>query len=460
MVQVSKKRTRNKSTAATLLQHKAFLFAVLFVTATVLAFKIILPTASDDQADSANTSVHGINSVRAKQAADTHSKVLSPSDKSESTITSNTDRDTGAVRAKQAVDTHSKILPSSTDKSESTVNIGEVVWDGTDSAKARRRQVLLQVQDNHTTITAGMRVGGMLSAQSILASGRPYLIYGTAWKKDQTARLVSEAIKAGFRFIDTACQPKHYQEHLVGEGWTEAAAELGLKREDISLQTKFTGLSGQDPEQTPYDRTAPLKEQVEQSLAKSLENLQTDYLDSLVLHSPMSSFDDTMTVWRRFESFVDDGKVRRLGISNCYDYKVFTKLYDQARIKPSVLQNRFYDQSGFDVELRQFCREKDIRYQSFWTLTANRKALASPDIKALASEMKMSPEALMYVFMLSQGHTPLDGTTDPEHMAEDVAVMKRIIDGEDIFKDPLLIVAFADKIGVPREYSAPWDPED
>jgi hypothetical protein len=74
--------------------------------------------------------------------------------------------------------------------------------------------------------------------------------------------------------------------------------------------------------------------------------------------------------------------------------------------------------------------------------------------------MKMSPEALMYVFMLSQGHTPLDGTTDPEHMAEDVAVMKRIIDGEDIFKDPLLIVAFADKIGVPREYSAPWDNDD
>ena len=424
MVQVSKK-PRNKLTAATLLQHYAFLAATILAFATVLAFKIITPTASDDQSDSASTSVHGINSVRAKQAADTHSKILS----------------------------------SSTDKSESTVNIGEV-WDGTDSAKARRRQVLLQVQDSHTTITAGMRVGGMLSAQSILASGRPYLIYGTAWKKDQTARLVSEAIKAGFRFIDTACQPKHYQEHLVGEGWTEAAAELGLKREDISLQTKFTGLSGQDPEQTPYDRTAPLKEQVEQSLAKWLENLQTDYLDSLVLHSPMSSFDDTMTVWRRFESFVDDGKVRRLGISNCYDYKMFTKLYDQARIKPSVLQNRFYDQSGFDVELRQFCREKDIRYQSFWTLTANRKALASPDIKALASEMKMSPEALMYVFMLSQGHTPLDGTTDPEHMAEDVAVMKRIIDGEDIFKDPLLIVAFADKIGVPREYSAPWDNDD
>ena len=58
---------------------------------------------------------------------------------------------------------------------------------------------------------------------------KPHLIYGTAWKKDDTARYVSEAVKAGFRFIDTACQPKHYNEPGVGNGWTAAAQELGLK---------------------------------------------------------------------------------------------------------------------------------------------------------------------------------------------------------------------------------------
>jgi len=72
----------------------------------------------------------------------------------------------------------------------------------------------------------------VLSAKGILKSGRPYLLYGTAWKKDDTASLVSQAIHLGFRFIDTACQPKHYNEAGVGEGWTSAASELGTFEDD------------------------------------------------------------------------------------------------------------------------------------------------------------------------------------------------------------------------------------
>jgi len=61
------------------------------------------------------------------------------------------------------------------------------------------------------------------SAASIISSDKPFLVYGTAWKKEKTAQYVSEAIHTGFRFIDTACQPKHYQESGVGDGWTFAA---------------------------------------------------------------------------------------------------------------------------------------------------------------------------------------------------------------------------------------------
>ena len=53
----------------------------------------------------------------------------------------------------------------------------------------------------------------------------PALIYGTAWKKERTAELVMAAVKAGFRGIDTACQPKHYHEAGVGE------ALIALKKE-------------------------------------------------------------------------------------------------------------------------------------------------------------------------------------------------------------------------------------
>lgn len=62
-----------------------------------------------------------------------------------------------------------------------------------------------------------------------MTTGRPYLLYGTAWKEENTASLVTQAIHAGFRFIDTACQPKHYNEAGVGKGWTTAASQLGTE---------------------------------------------------------------------------------------------------------------------------------------------------------------------------------------------------------------------------------------
>lgn len=49
------------------------------------------------------------------------------------------------------------------------------------------------------------------SAAKVVNAGKPFIIYGTAWKKERTAELVAEAVRSGFRFIDTACQPKHYK---------------------------------------------------------------------------------------------------------------------------------------------------------------------------------------------------------------------------------------------------------
>mmetsp|Transcript_18671 Transcript_18671/g.33780 ORF Transcript_18671/g.33780 Transcript_18671/m.33780 type:complete len:349 (+) Transcript_18671:113-1159(+) len=289
------------------------------------------------------------------------------------------------------------------------------------------------------------------SASSIASSGKPFLLYGTAWKKEETARYVAEAIHAGFRFIDTACQPKHYNEAGVGNGWKAAADELGLQRSDLFLQTKYTPYPGQDPNRVPYDHTAPIEEQVKQSLAVSLKNLHTDYLDSLVMHSPLDTVERTMEAWRVMETFVDDGKVHRLGISNCYDYNFYTAIYNQARIKPSVLQNRFYAESNFDTKLRQFCKEKGIWYQSFWTLTGNRQALALPQVKHLAEKKNLTPQTLMYAFMMSLGYaTPLDGTTNKAHMLEDVAVMERMQGGEKIFETQDELKEFAAILGMPE----------
>eukprot|EP00978_Attheya_sp_CCMP212_P001353 scaffold2847_cov56-Attheya_sp.AAC.3 len=287
------------------------------------------------------------------------------------------------------------------------------------------------------------------SASMIQAYEKPYLLYGTAWKEERTAELVANAVRAGFRFIDTACQPKHYNEALVGDGWFQAAQELGLSREDFYLQTKFTAAKGQDPNRMPYEEDAELSLQVQQSLAVSLSHLKTEYLDCLVLHSPMRTHEETMQVWQTMETFVDEGRVKTLGLSNCYSLEKFTLIYDQARVKPSILQNRFHAKTNFDTDIRTFCKEMNILYQSFWTLTANRKALASPQIKDMAKKKHATPQTLMYAFLMSLGHTPLSGTTNIEHMKEDITMMKRILDGETMFT-PDELHSFAKLLGMPN----------
>jgi len=169
----------------------------------------------------------------------------------------------------------------------------------------------------------------------------PRIIYGTAWKKEDTTKLVCLAVRKGFRGIDTACQPKHYREDLVGDAVITMQKE-GYPRESIFLQTKFTSYNGQDPNRCPYDPKLPLPEQVKQSFAQSLKNLKTTYVDSLVLHSPLDTHTENMEVWRIFEELHSLGKVKVLGISNIYSLKTLKQIYTDATIKPSVIQNRFY----------------------------------------------------------------------------------------------------------------------
>ena len=214
-------------------------------------------------------------------------------------------------------------------------------------------------------VTAFSSSANSSANNSALLGEFPTIRYGTAWKGEVTADLVYNAIKTGFRHTDAACQPKHYNEAGVGEGWTKAAHELDLSRIDISLQTKYTSLNGQDPNRLPYDPKAPLEECVRQSLETSLENLQTDYIDSLVMHGMEDTWDDIFVVWRVFESFVDDGRVRQIGISYFYEADAVKYLWEHARIKPAVVQNRIYKDSGYDTEIRTFCRRHGIEYQSF-----------------------------------------------------------------------------------------------
>lgn len=263
----------------------------------------------------------------------------------------------------------------------------------------------------------------------------PAFLYGTAWKKSSTADLVYQALHVGFTGIDTANQPKHYQEHLVGNGIRKALQDGKVKRENIYIQTKFTSMDGQDPNDLPYSPEDPISRQVQESVNSSLQHLRSagdhcdevegSYLDALVLHSPMSTIAETMEVWETLESFVPD-KIRHLGISNC-NLSTLMDIYERASVKPAVVQNRFYPTSKFDIGLRKFCREKSIIYQSFWTLTANPRLVWSAEVGVLANQVGVTPQAALYCLVLGLGNTViLNGTKQYERMRTDLDAVEVI----------------------------------
>jgi diketogulonate reductase-like aldo/keto reductase len=261
----------------------------------------------------------------------------------------------------------------------------------------------------------------------------PVFLYGTAWKEDETAHLVTRALKAGFRGIDTANQRKHYHEAQVGEALQAAYAAKALTRDELFLQTKFTYRRGQD-ERLPYDPKADLTTQVQQSFQSSLEHLRTDRLDSYVLHGPsqhpgLGAAD--LEVWRAMEALHDAGKTRLLGVSNVTAQQL-DQLWSGARVKPAMVQNRCYATDGWDRGVRAICKTRGIVYQGFSLLTANQAALSHPDFLAVCSRARATSAQVAFALAMKLGMICLTGTTDKRHMDEDLASVDVKLQDDDV----------------------------
>ncbi|MBI1970339.1 aldo/keto reductase [Candidatus Woesearchaeota archaeon] len=254
----------------------------------------------------------------------------------------------------------------------------------------------------------------------------PSIIYGTAWKEDATEKLVLAALKAGFRAIDTANQRKHYNEAAVGN----AIIKSGIARDQLFLQTKFTYVDGQD-HRVPYDPHADYATQVRQSFQSSLQHLQTDYIDSYILHGPSAYVGLTTADWQawgQMEKIHQEKKAHHLGASNVNLGQV-QELYEKAAVKPAFVQNRCYAQLGWDREVRQFCARKGIIYQGFSLLTANSFVL--PRVQHIAARLNKTPMQIIFRFAMHIGILPLTGTTNPAHMKDDLELDFNLSD-EDI----------------------------
>lgn len=254
----------------------------------------------------------------------------------------------------------------------------------------------------------------------------PQFIYGTAWKEQRTAALVEAALRAGFRAIDTANQRKHYFEAAVGEA-LRAAYDAGVvTRAELFLQTKFTYVNGQD-HRLPYDPRASFAEQVRQSLASSLEHLGADYVDSFVLHGPASGYgwsEADAEVWHAMRDEQALGRARTLGVSNVSPQHLQQMIASRGSTNgeaPAYVQNRCFARLAWDGEVRRLCREHGIVYQGFSLLTANVEVLRHSLVASIAEILRATPAQIVFAFARQIGILPLTGTSDPEHMRQDLA---------------------------------------
>jgi diketogulonate reductase-like aldo/keto reductase len=270
--------------------------------------------------------------------------------------------------------------------------------------------------------------------------GVPPFLYGTAWKEERTQDLTELALQQGFRAIDTANQRRHYDEAAVGRAVAAARASGTVVREDLFLQTKFTFRGGQD-HRLPYDADAPIPTQVDQSLASSLEHLGVEYVDSYLLHGPMTRTGLTpadWAAWRAMEANHASGRARWLGVSNV-SLEQLELLCREARVRPTFVQNRCFASEGWDRDVRGFCAANEIVYQGFSLLTANRDVLIHPHVVEIAKRVGRTVAQVVFRFAVDVGMLPLAGTADRAHMRDDLDVLSFRLDYSGVTRIEALI---------------------
>ncbi|MDO8494526.1 MAG: aldo/keto reductase, partial [Deltaproteobacteria bacterium] len=166
----------------------------------------------------------------------------------------------------------------------------------------------------------------------------------------------------------------------------------------------------------------------------SLKNLHTDTIDSYLLHGPDSHpglGEEDWEVWQTMEEIVQSGKAKQIGISNV-NHQQLALLVAKATIKPTVVQNRCYANRGWDKEVREICRANGITYQGFSLLTANPFVWQNPQVRKIAERLNKTPMQVIFRFAIQIGMTPLTGTTDPQHMKEDLEVFDFALTPEEV----------------------------
>ncbi len=238
----------------------------------------------------------------------------------------------------------------------------------------------------------------------------PQLGYGVYQvTKDECERCVADALKVGYRLIDTA--QSYFNEEEVGR----AIAKSGINREEIFLTTKV------------WIEHYGYRECME-SVLESMQKLQVDYLDLCLLHQP---FSDVYGAYRALEDLYDEGKIRAIGISNFYPDRM-VDIASFARIKPAVNQIEIHPHHQ-QAEALLWHDKYGVQLEAWAPFGEGRGDMfALPELKAIADKYGKTTAQVILRWHLQRGIVVIPKSVHIERMAENFNVFDFTLTAEDM----------------------------
>lgn len=239
----------------------------------------------------------------------------------------------------------------------------------------------------------------------------PKLGLGTWFIEDEKAAdAVKEAVKLGYRLIDTA------QAYGNEAGMGRGVRECGVPREDIFVTSKVAA------EAKSYE--SALK-----SIDETLSKMGLDTIDLMIIHSPQPwaewrqdsnrYFAENREVWRALEDAYEAGKIKAIGVSN-FLRDDLENILGCCKVKPMVNQILLHI-GNTNMELIDFCKDNDILVEAYSPI-AHGEALKVAEITETAQKYGVSPAALCIRYTIQLGTVALPKTANPEHMRDNANV--------------------------------------
>ncbi len=211
---------------------------------------------------------------------------------------------------------------------------------------------------------------------------------------------VKSALASGVRLIDTASA--YGNEEEVGQAVREAMEELGLQREDIFIITKiYPGSEMANPEQ---------------AIQACLDRLDLGYVDMMLLHHPDRN---DVKAYQAMEKFVEDGKIRSLGLSNWY-VKELEEFLPQVAITPALVQNEIHPYYQ-ENDVIPYIQDLGIVVQGWYPLGGRghtAELLGDEVISGIAQAHGVSSAQVILRWNLQKGVVVIPGSSNPDHIQE------------------------------------------